>query len=176
MWTIDIGGSVYPVNFNRVSTELNGHEEAFFTVENNIIRRGLVAQDRDVTIKFLGKQVFFGTLAGVEYTERILKCKVYNKVYNLMNKKEHTQEYADPGTAANTILGNICGEVAGVSAGSCPADAVADIAGRVAWMVQNIWHRRWLKISGLLGEIHLTLELGDQTKGELWYYLYREEQ
>ena len=125
MWTIDIGGSVYPVNFNHISTELNGHEEAFFSIENNIIRRSLVDQDKDVTIKFLGKQVFFGTLAAVEYTERNLKCKVYNKVYNLMNKKEHTQTYADPGTAANTILGNICGEVAGVSAGSSPADVVA---------------------------------------------------
>lgn len=125
MWTVDIGGSVYPVNFDHVSTELNGHEEAFFSIDNNIITQKIVAQDRDVTIKFMGKQVFFGTLAAVEYSELNLKCKVYNKVYNLMDKKEHTGTYSDPGTAADTILSNICGEVAGVSDGSCPSDAVA---------------------------------------------------
>ena len=63
MWTVEIGGSIYPVNFEYISTELNGHEEAVFSIENNEVSQNTVSSDRDVIFRLLGRQGFFGVLA-----------------------------------------------------------------------------------------------------------------
>jgi len=130
-WTVTIGGSIYPIAFDKVEQELNGWEKGYFAVDNSEAMVNLLDSVPTVTIKFLGVTILSGKAGAYQFvTERTIKVQVYDTVYYLMENKVHpdgagaTKTVTYSATQCNTILTAVAGDVAGVSAGSCPTDAI----------------------------------------------------
>ena len=95
-----------------VSDELNGHEEASFSLPNTSDNRSFVQSDKTARFNFIDdnfvyRPVYTGTLKGYLSSLTKIKCLVYKTLYELLQRRTFTGSYTD--TAANTILGAITG-------------------------------------------------------------------
>lgn len=122
-YNVTIAGAIFGVDIDRIQQEINGDEIAIFSIPNDAYARSVVEEDQDVNIFFNNVLIFSGTLAEVEYNEKVLVCTVYDKVYNLMNKRIYSGDHT-AGEDADVILAAVC-SAAGVSAGSCPSTSIA---------------------------------------------------
>jgi hypothetical protein len=107
----------------EVVENLNGHEEATIFIPNTSANRTFVASDQIIKISFNSAQMFMGALFGVEYSNKELKCIVYNGVYELMKRRVISEIYeSEP---ANNIMEDVR-VVAGLNEalGSCPTIAL----------------------------------------------------
>ena len=118
MFEVYIDGSLSAAIVDRIVEDLEGNEYAHILLENTPENRELVSSDHDVEIKFYGRTVFTGVLAGAEFQSGQLKCYVYNSVYYKLKQKVFSGDYND--VAASTILSDIA-STAGVSVGKCPS-------------------------------------------------------
>jgi hypothetical protein len=107
----------------EIIEELNGHEEATFYLPNTLANRTLVASTQIVKISYDSVQMFFGALFGVEYSNKELKCIVYNGVYELMKRRVISETYE--ATPADDIMDDIA-EAASLlnPVGSCPSTSL----------------------------------------------------
>ncbi len=115
------------VEFNgrigEVIENLNGHEEATIFVPNNTANRTFVQSDQIVKISYDSVQMFMGALFAVEYSNKELKCIVYNGVYEIMKRRVISGIYeSEP---ANSIMEEVR-VAAGLNEalGSCPTTAL----------------------------------------------------
>lgn len=118
----DSGWNTLAATQPKIMEELDGYEEATFTLKNTAANRAIVASDRTVRFSYDGEEIFRGTLAAVEYYSETLKCIVYNNTYETMKKRAIYNTYST--TSLPTLLGYICNS-AGVAAGTCPAGTVS---------------------------------------------------
>jgi len=122
-WTITVSGERVPANFGHIREELDGDEEAVFTLPNNPHFRALTASDNDVVFKFGGETIYEGLLTKAVYDDDKIKCIAHNKVYTAMDKKVITNTYHS--SDSDGILADIAAEAPGVVAGLCPASNVS---------------------------------------------------
>ncbi|WNZ28467.1 MAG: hypothetical protein IAX21_07300 [Candidatus Bathyarchaeota archaeon] len=107
----------------EITEELNGHEEATLFIPNSSANRTFVQSDQIVKITYNSVQMFVGALFAVEYSNKELKCIVYNGVYELMKRRVISAIYeAKP---ANNIMEEVR-VAAGLyeDLGSCPTTAL----------------------------------------------------
>jgi hypothetical protein len=107
----------------EVVENLNGHEEATIFIPNNSVNRTFVESDQIVKINYNSAQMFLGALFAVEYSNKELKCVVYNGVYELMKRRVVSGIYeSEP---ANNIMEEVR-VAAGLNEalGSCPTTAL----------------------------------------------------
>ena len=105
----------------QIVQELNGHEEAVFTIPNTSDNRTFVNTDKRVRILWSTTEVYQGLMQAARLKQTEIECTVYNECYEKMKSKIHSDEYRN--TAADIILGNICSD-AGVVAGQCPTTPI----------------------------------------------------
>ncbi|WNZ30047.1 MAG: hypothetical protein IAX21_04125 [Candidatus Bathyarchaeota archaeon] len=107
----------------EITEELNGHEEATIFIPNSSANRTFVQSDQIVKITYNSVQMFVGALFAVEYSNKELKCIVYNGVYELMKRRVISEIYeSEP---ANNIMEDVR-VAAGLyeTLGSCPTTAL----------------------------------------------------
>jgi len=107
----------------EIAEELNGHEEATIFIPNTSVNRTFVTSDQIVKISYDSFQMFLGALFAVEYSNKELKCIVYNGVYELMKRRVISAIYeAEP---ADNIMEDVR-VAAGLNEalGSCPITAL----------------------------------------------------
>jgi len=103
----------------EIAEELNGHEETTIFIPNTSVNRTFVTSDQIVKISYDSVQMFLGALFAVEYSNKELKCIVYNGVYELMKRRVISAIYESE--AANIIMEEVR-VAAGLNTalGSCP--------------------------------------------------------
>ena len=130
-WTATIGGSTYPISFNKTVQTLNDWEIGYFTVEANEAMVNLLDTTPTTVIKFVGATVLSGKAGSYKYIEggTKLDVEVYDAVYYDMYQKVHP----DGGEVTTSVIynpedcDNILSAVAtdaGVTAGTCPSDSL----------------------------------------------------
>jgi hypothetical protein len=113
-WEIFIDGKFVGSELIEIRQELNAFETAKFAISNDIDNRLLVADDQTVVIKYLGTEVWTGTLQGIKYEQKRLVCTAYDTVYDLLSKKVIDNDFTTD--TISTILTAVAAEVPGVSA------------------------------------------------------------
>lgn len=107
---------------DEIIEELDGHEEASFLLPNTSANRTFAGSDRTVRIYFEGTQLFRGTLRGVDYSAKTLKCYVYNTVYELLKRRIVSGVYEN---AAANVVAEAVRVAGGIAAlGSCPTTQI----------------------------------------------------
>lgn len=106
--------------FERLTQELNGHEELVFVVPNTETNRALVASDLRVRLLWGTTEIWRGLLQAVTYKRDVLECFAYVEAYSKMAKRDISQSFTD--AAVGDILQAIC-DAAGVTKGECPSGA-----------------------------------------------------
>ena len=99
---------ILATKLGNIIEELNGHEEATFTIlRNTAANRALVLSDQTTRINYDVKEVYTGILkAPVLYMTKI-GVTIYNSVYELLQRRDYTRKWTS--TAANIILADITG-------------------------------------------------------------------
>ena len=90
---------------SEIVEELSGHEEAAFLIPNTSDNRTFVGTDWIMRIKFDDTQLFLGALYGVEYSQKSLKCTIYNGVIELLKRRVISGNYL--GVAANVVAEDV---------------------------------------------------------------------
>ena len=108
----------------EIAEELNGHEEASFLIPNTSDNRTFVSTDQIVRFKFDDTQVFLGALYGVEYSQKSLKCTVYNGVYELLKRRVISGNYASVPASSVAEAVRLAASLAN-PLGSCPTTPIS---------------------------------------------------
>jgi len=124
LWVDSPPGWVEKTDATIVSmpAELNGHEEAVFTIPNTSANRSFVDADVRIRISWDTTVIWRGMLYAPLFGNDLITCICYNECFEEMKQKDYTATHTS--IAANTILAAIC-TAAGVVAGSCPSTLVS---------------------------------------------------
>ncbi|MGQ9642007.1 MAG: fibronectin type III domain-containing protein, partial [Candidatus Bathycorpusculaceae bacterium] len=113
----------------KLTEELNGHEECEFYLANNSTNRGIVGSNVKVRLLWGTTVVWSGVLYKVVYGREILRCYAYNQAYEIMKSKVIDATYS--GATPSAILQGIA-NAAGVVAGSAPTTPTRSVRFRKA--------------------------------------------
>ena len=119
-WTTWSGAAII-----KLEEELNGHEEVIIQIPNTSANRTLVDTNPNVRVSFDTNVIYAtGTLQGVDYTQTLLTCTIYNATIEKAKKTEISGDYVSVSPA--TVIGAVATAL-GVNVDACPSTPLVTI-------------------------------------------------